>query len=386
MFLHNRLLGIFALFILLFGLPASTVCVWPKGDAADEALGECGTKAPLLCCAPGDICLSNGLCSGPAKEFYRGGCTSTTHCAGFCLEGHNDTIAVVSPCLEPKASIEQEWVCGAVGACRDKKAEVFTLVDVMTPVATVPKSQPTLLPPVHPPPVEISSVKPSSTQPPISKTSSAQGPPTAFSNPPPPTSSTLPRPKNTEQPLPPPGPPDQDPTSFSGQIPTSSPDQQSTPIELSTPSSEASPIPPQNNSSSGIYIGVGVGIGASVMIAASILIYCFARKRHNRRFTGPVRAETPPPLDFDEDLDFAQAFREDSKSDTVAFSVLTTITNNTAYVRSPPMERIYSPYRPGTPGLMSKGGVGAEDGVSGVNRVYSQRRWGEGKEGMYEMA
>lgn len=43
-------------------------------------------------------------------------------------------------------------------------------------------------------------------------------------------------------------------------------------------------------------IGVGVAVGTSVLIAASVLIFFYQRKRRRQ---APVRAETPPPFEFE---------------------------------------------------------------------------------------
>ena len=43
-------------------------------------------------------------------------------------------------------------------------------------------------------------------------------------------------------------------------------------------------------------IGVGVAVGASVLIAASVLVFFYQRKRRRQ---APVRAETPPPFEFE---------------------------------------------------------------------------------------
>jgi hypothetical protein len=42
-------------------------------------------------------------------------------------------------------------------------------------------------------------------------------------------------------------------------------------------------------------IGVGVAVGTSILIAGSVLVFFYQRKRRRQ---APVRAETPPPFEF----------------------------------------------------------------------------------------
>ena len=56
-------------------------------------LGPCNTNASeSLCCTPGQVCLSNGLCATQSGDIYTGGCTDKTYssaiCPKFCTPGY----------------------------------------------------------------------------------------------------------------------------------------------------------------------------------------------------------------------------------------------------------------------------------------------------------
>lgn len=70
---------------------AAPPCYSPAGNKL-PGYGVCDPRlAASVCCGSGDVCLSNGLCSNPAREFYRGGCSDLTYksglCPAFCVKG-----------------------------------------------------------------------------------------------------------------------------------------------------------------------------------------------------------------------------------------------------------------------------------------------------------
>ncbi|KAL8922409.1 MAG: hypothetical protein Q9172_003565 [Xanthocarpia lactea] len=66
------------------GWAASPPCYSPTGDTLPN-YGVCDPRIKVsLCCASGETCLSNGLCSTPAGILYRGGCSDRSYKSGFC--------------------------------------------------------------------------------------------------------------------------------------------------------------------------------------------------------------------------------------------------------------------------------------------------------------
>ena len=75
----------------LFGLGMSQVCYASNGIALPD-YGSCGDGTDAsICCAAGQICLSNGLCAVQLGVFYSGGCTDKSYkatvCPKFCASG-----------------------------------------------------------------------------------------------------------------------------------------------------------------------------------------------------------------------------------------------------------------------------------------------------------
>lgn len=59
-------------------------CYAPNAVPLPE-YGPCNTlQSVSLCCTPGQICLTNGLCANGEGEFYSGGCTDKTYKAAIC--------------------------------------------------------------------------------------------------------------------------------------------------------------------------------------------------------------------------------------------------------------------------------------------------------------
>ena len=49
---------------------AQQPCYWLDGSDAN-ALVSCYSSQDSVCCWPGEVCLSNGLCFGPGKDVVR---------------------------------------------------------------------------------------------------------------------------------------------------------------------------------------------------------------------------------------------------------------------------------------------------------------------------
>ncbi|KAK3987264.1 hypothetical protein QBC44DRAFT_127311 [Cladorrhinum sp. PSN332] len=365
MFFSRHPLRVFlTLIFFLVNLSASTVCVWPNGDTAPKSdLEECGRKAPTMCCAPGDICMSNGLCVGPNTTFYRGGCTDghwfESSCPSYCLDGHQDTAVLISSCHVIDRSKQQRWVCGTNITSCNNKSDMLRLDGNMTPVATVAKM---LVEPTKAATSQGQSARRyTSLETSFVQASSAASSP----QPPPPQSSAASPPTTTEPVFPSPEmfvpPEDHQPTSAPGQ-------DLSTPTQSPTFPPETPPSPPpedkSTNSSKAIPIAVGLGAGASIMIIGSIVFFFFARGRHNRNHSGPARAETPPPLEF-----HSYMFDDDhNKPCGGNFFALHPVTKTP----SPPTPA-------GIPIIVSSNGrYSVDDFVSGLPGVHRAQTQGEG--------
>ena len=112
---------------------ANQACYWPNGT--ENALVNCYSSQTSICCAPGDMCMSNGLCIGgalgmvwimyslyalnsdlriphgtktdPKMQAYRGGCTdknwsNTTTCPDWCNDREHDAYLAVLACLSSR--------------------------------------------------------------------------------------------------------------------------------------------------------------------------------------------------------------------------------------------------------------------------------------------
>ena len=49
---------------------AQQSCYWPNGSDANTTV-SCNSTEDSVCCLPGDVCLSNGLCFGPDSGTVR---------------------------------------------------------------------------------------------------------------------------------------------------------------------------------------------------------------------------------------------------------------------------------------------------------------------------
>lgn len=139
----NRLLRIRSLLFLLSTLNlvlplAAADCYWPDGSNAYD-MQECYSQegADGLCCAPGDLCLTNHLCrhNEVNGSLYRGACnmpnwTEAATCTHICMSAeHGDNmtdIQTVENCFDQPMF----FVCGTGkdGACAAWHNPVFTML------------------------------------------------------------------------------------------------------------------------------------------------------------------------------------------------------------------------------------------------------------------
>ncbi|KAK3291500.1 uncharacterized protein B0H64DRAFT_330575 [Chaetomium fimeti] len=270
------------LFVSIFADPDH--CFFPDGTTARFA-ASCwnGTSGQtVLCCQTGDLCLSNQICAmkdhSDEFHYYRGACIDSNWtdpgCPDFCPEpAGDDQIVPMHRCSGGKTM--RKWYCGngnrpADLDCKDIDGDVELPenISVYATAGITPKPSPSPTP---------------SRDPPESKD----------------TASAIP-PSNTIQfslgePVTAPGP--DTPNSQTAAPPSTLPNATGTDVPTAVPTAVPSD-PPQDDddqASSAVPVAVGVAVGTSILIAGSVLVFFYQRKRRRQ---APVRAETPPPFEF----------------------------------------------------------------------------------------
>ncbi|KAL9012396.1 MAG: hypothetical protein Q9173_002836 [Seirophora scorigena] len=124
---------------------AAPPCYSPAGRRL-PGYGVCDPRlAASVCCGSGDVCLSNGLCSNPAREFYRGGCSDLTYksglCPAFCV---NDPFTAFVSVCDPNGGTGGIHLCCDAGrkrgTCCNNQTEVFTLAAPFSSITAGPAS------------------------------------------------------------------------------------------------------------------------------------------------------------------------------------------------------------------------------------------------------
>ncbi|KAI4102423.1 MAG: hypothetical protein LQ345_007372 [Seirophora villosa] len=122
----------------LFTLPLTTVssttaqCYYPSSIPQPNDT-PCDPSLPVSnCCAPDDICLSNGLCyRANINRLHRGSCTDPTFssplCAQICTKTPDDhPFGWADVLLCP---LSDDWYCGWGNQSRCERGETFKLQD-----------------------------------------------------------------------------------------------------------------------------------------------------------------------------------------------------------------------------------------------------------------
>ncbi|KAH6617578.1 hypothetical protein F5144DRAFT_498950 [Chaetomium tenue] len=257
--------SLFLLPFLFVSILALDRCFFPNRKVANFAASCWDTtrQQTVLCCQIGDLCLSNKICAAtndPSKEFryYRGACLDSNWtdpgCPNMCRgPDGDDKIVPMHRCRGGKS--DNEWYCGKDRPSDEDCKEIDG--DVALPAGFVAYATAG----ITPDPIPTSSVEESPT--------------------------TSEDPTNTIQPA-------------LGQ-PETTPDlsdPQPTTGGLGVDVLTAAPSdPPQDSgeASSAVPVAVGVAVGTSILIAGSVLVFFYQRKRRRQ---APVRAETPPPFEF----------------------------------------------------------------------------------------
>ncbi|KAK4098386.1 hypothetical protein N658DRAFT_518018 [Parathielavia hyrcaniae] len=254
-----------------------TKFAFPCWDASGDPTG--------LCCELGDMCLNNTLCAyddggSDGAYYYRGACISEDWlhqgCPNFCADPGQDKYMVeVSRCPHKPWSPWSLWHCGGNSSASDDDLTCIDLSDSSTDAYGTAGPSPisTSIPDGFATTAEIRTTTRESTK--------SQNAPSTTTSPSSIQSSSGPTPGDpaTDYSSTAPSTASQ-PATAGTASPTSAPS--------STPQSEAKP-------NLAVPIGVGVAVGIAVLIAGSVLVFFYQRKRRRQ---APVRAETPPPFEF----------------------------------------------------------------------------------------
>ncbi|AEO59398.1 hypothetical protein MYCTH_2065208 [Thermothelomyces thermophilus ATCC 42464] len=260
---------------LLFvsGSADSDSCFFPNGKHAGSSAScwETTGNQTALCCQTGGLCLNNNVCAVKSRtgtsSYYRGSCIDSTwsnpKCPHFCEgPGRNDGIVLLHRCSGDETATK--WFCGNEKSGPDNKDCASVDGDVEIPdgiyVYATAGNTPISLPAI----------------------SSAKERPTR-------TGDTLDN-KVTASLIPPPG----TSRATGGPAPASSSPATTAP-GVPPPVPSDAPEDEDDEFGSVIPIGVGVAVGTSILIAGSVIVFFYQRKRRRQ---APVRAETPPPFEF----------------------------------------------------------------------------------------
>ena len=70
---------------------AQQSCYWPNGSDANST-ASCSSTEDIVCCQPGDVCLSNGLCYGPGQGTVRSKHYSSRFDPQFSMSGKSQIL------------------------------------------------------------------------------------------------------------------------------------------------------------------------------------------------------------------------------------------------------------------------------------------------------
>ncbi|KAL8731793.1 MAG: hypothetical protein Q9166_003240, partial [cf. Caloplaca sp. 2 TL-2023] len=110
---------------------SSPACYYPGGIAQPNDTPCNPTASTSVCCAPEDICLSNGLCyRANINRLHRGSCTDPTFssplCTNICTSPADSPFGFADVLLCP---LSDQWYCGWGNQSRCENGPTFKLAD-----------------------------------------------------------------------------------------------------------------------------------------------------------------------------------------------------------------------------------------------------------------